>query len=154
MTAIRKHALIQVKGVNKLLKQLAAKEKATPTAMSKALYMGGLHLQRKSQQMAPVEQGKLKASAFTRDISSGAKSVVIVGYTASYALYVHESVQMKWKGKKRKGTRPDGLPRKGRYWDPQGEASARFLQRPFKSEIPMILTIVQNVVRKEITKNA
>lgn len=49
---------------------------------------------------------------------------VVVGYTAAYALYVHENVEMKWKGKKRR------KPHKGFYWDPQGRGQAKFLEGP------------------------
>ena len=48
----------------------------------------------------------------------------VVGYTAHYALYVHEKIEMKWRGLKRKG----GLP--GVYWGPGGEA--KFLEGPFR----------------------
>lgn len=49
---------------------------------------------------------------------------VVVGYTASYALYVHENMEMKWKGEPRK------KPHKGRYWDPQDKAGPKFLEGP------------------------
>jgi hypothetical protein len=49
---------------------------------------------------------------------------VIVGYTANYALYVHENTEMKLKGQKRQ---PPG---KGKYWDPQGRAQSKFLATP------------------------
>lgn len=49
---------------------------------------------------------------------------VIVGYNASYALYVHENVEMKWKGE------PRHRPHKGSYWDPQGRGQAKFLEQP------------------------
>jgi hypothetical protein len=55
---------------------------------------------------------------------------VIVGYTARYALYVHEMVDEK--GKKRVG---EGIKRRrpslGMYWDPQGKGQSKFLEEPF-----------------------
>ena len=66
---------------------------------------------------------------------------VIVGYggeAAAYALFVHENVEMKWAGQKRKGTRPDGSQRKGRYWDPQGRGQAKFLEEPARTMRPEI----------------
>lgn len=68
-----------------------------------------------------------------------------VGYTASYGLYVHENLAMKWKGFSRDprirriemgGDPAKARPRprrrepKGRYWDPQGRGKARFLADP------------------------
>ena len=72
---------------------------------------------------------------------------VVVGYTAAYALYVHERVEMKWKGLPRgQGFYVDdegvirfpsalssgkaGGKNRGFYWDPQGRAQAKFLEAP------------------------
>lgn len=52
---------------------------------------------------------------------------VTVGYTANYALYVHEKVEMKLKGKKRPGKN------RGKFWDPQGRAQAKFLEEPART---------------------
>ena len=66
---------------------------------------------------------------------------VIVGYTANYALYVHELVDMKLKGKPRgsgggrntkTGRFKKRTGRKGKYWDPQGKGQAKFLEQPFR----------------------
>lgn len=77
---------------------------------------------------------------------------VVVGYSAAYALYVHEKVEMKWKGlprgqgfsvnKKGQVVVPKhimhaaetggkvGGANRGFYWDPQGRAQAKFLEQP------------------------
>jgi len=52
---------------------------------------------------------------------------VIVGYTQSYAVYVHEAVGMVLKGQPRTGKKSSG-----KYWDPQGRAQAKFLEEPFR----------------------
>lgn len=144
---------ISVKGVDDVINNLRKTSGATTRQMRLGLYAAGLHLQRLSQEMAPVEQGKLKASAFTRDMSTPSKSLVLVGYAnVRYAEYVHEQVAMKWRGKKRKGTRADGLPRKGRYWDPQGKAGAKFLERPFKDEFFTLMDIIKKSVSKAINE--
>ena len=57
----------------------------------------------------------------------GKNATVIVGYTANYAVYVHEAVGMKLKGVKR------SPPGKGKYWDPQGRAQAKFLEEPART---------------------
>lgn len=75
--------------------------------------------------------------------------VVRVGFTAAYALYVHERVEMKWKGLPRgrgfsidkqgrvvvpssylKGDGKASGKNRGFYWDPQGQAQAKFLEQP------------------------
>jgi hypothetical protein len=56
------------------------------------LKKAGLHLQRCSQQIVPVDQGALKNSAFTRSFGVGFNCDVVVGYTEDYAAYVHENL--------------------------------------------------------------
>jgi hypothetical protein len=68
--------------------------------------------------------------------------VVAVGYTAAYALPLHERIEMKWRGLPRdRSVRLGGAPRtvttghnaskaKGLFWGPTGEA--KFLERPFR----------------------
>lgn len=50
-----------------------------------------------------------------------------VGFTASYAAAVHEKVKMKLAGK----PRPRG---RGLYWDPQGKATAKFLEKALRED--------------------
>lgn len=75
------------------------------------------------------------------ELARGGKgSSVIVGFTAAYALWVHENLEMKWKGLPR---RPPG---KGYYWDPQ-IAGPKFLENPARDlsnsgELSRILTSV------------
>lgn len=49
---------------------------------------------------------------------------MVVGFTAAYALWVHENMEMKLKGLPRR------KPAKGYYWDPQGIAGPKFLEGP------------------------
>lgn len=72
---------------------------------------------------------------------------VVVGYTAAYALYVHENIEMKWRGLPRGGgltrdkegvvvfsekllTQGSGATGKGFYWDPPGRGQSKFLEQP------------------------
>lgn len=48
--------------------------------------------------------------------------VVIVGFTAAYAIYVHEAAEV-LRGKKR----PSGI---GNYWDPEPQAQSKYLEQP------------------------
>lgn len=53
----------------------------------------GLLLLRASKKMVPIDLGPLNASGYVRKIGgSGAKTLVAVGFTASYAGYVHENL--------------------------------------------------------------
>lgn len=65
------------------------------------------------------------------------RRVVIVGYTAPYATFVHENVAMKWKGLPRRPSPP----KTGVYWGPHGQA--KFLEAPtrlYKKEMANIIS--------------
>lgn len=62
-------------------------------ALTRGLKTCGALILRDSQQIVPVDYGPLKASAFIRTEGDGTTHVVvIVGYTAAYAVYVHEDL--------------------------------------------------------------
>lgn len=65
---------------------------------------------------------------------------VIVGYTAVYALWVHENIEMKWRGQPRKA------PHKGHYWDPQGQGQAKFLEQPARTEARKMAAIIKKAL--------
>lgn len=89
-----------------------------------------------------------KMQALTAKLSTDGNPHVIVGFTASYAMAVHERLGptlMKWKGFSRDprirriemGGDPDKArprPRKrephGMFWDPQDKAGPKFLEAP------------------------
>lgn len=81
---------IAIEGTDKLRKKLKVASKGVDTRFTQALYIGGLFLQRQSQEIVPIDTGNLRGSAFTRPESDAPKPTVKVGYTASYAVYVHE----------------------------------------------------------------
>lgn len=56
------------------------------------LFEAGLKIQKVSQKRTPVDTGNLKASAFTRKAPDGSLNVQI-GYTAAYAVFVHENME-------------------------------------------------------------
>lgn len=67
---------------------------------------------------------------------------VAVGYAAAYAIYVHENVEMKWKGQ------PRHKPHKGSYWDPPGRGQAKFLEQPARELSPEFRRIIMEAVSK------
>lgn len=74
------------------------------------------HVERLKELVAKLQA---RAAAAARDVNVS----VAVGYTASYALWVHEARGMVLKGR----PRPHG---RGSYWDPLGVAKAGFLLDP------------------------
>ena len=128
--------LKHVEGVLEVIKNLRAKGEQLAAGTSRGLRLAGLFLQRASQKKVPVDLGVLKASAFTRAQGTGFATEVNVDYTASYALFVHEAVGMVLKGQERVGGR-------GKYWDPQGRAQAKFLEEPARTEASQLRRIIK-----------
>ncbi len=91
-----------------------------------------------SNRRVPREYSNLVASGYARKAQHN-RNAVEVGYTAAYALAVHEKVGMKLKGK----PRPSGL---GVYWGPRGEA--KFLERSLRERSKDAASIVGKFVRE------
>lgn len=101
--------------------------------------------------LSEIENVKELAANFDKWAAKHKTTVVIVGFTAAYALYVHERVEMKWKGLPRgQGFSRDKtgqvhVPKnilaggestthkQGFYWDPQGKGQAKFLEEPART---------------------
>lgn len=91
-------SMSKVRGVAAAIRALKAEKQLIMERARIGLKKAGLHLQRASQKIVPVEFGVLKNSAFTRDESDMPRKIrVIVGYTASYAIYVHEDLNARHK---------------------------------------------------------
>ena len=89
-------AIKTVTGLNTVLRNLTSAKKNLAAGIARGLKKGGLHLQRKSQEIVPVDWGDLKGSSFIRNIGgSGFDTDIVVGYGnagANYAVFVHEDL--------------------------------------------------------------
>lgn len=103
----------------------------------KGVKLATAHVKLEAQKRTPVDEGNLKASAYTNVSKSSRGLVGTVGFTASYAAAVHEK-PMVHAGEKRKGKDA-----KGKYWDPQGKGSNKFLERAIDENESEILEIVK-----------
>lgn len=130
-----------ITGVREVLANLARRNKQLAAGCERGVTKAGLRLQRASQLLVPVNFGVLKASAYTRVTGKGLKANAHVGYTASYALFVHENVEMKLKGQ------PRTPPNKGKYWDPQGRGQSKFLEEPARRMGPELLRVIKDEMR-------
>lgn len=112
--------MANVKGLDEVIRNLNQFVDATDTNARKSFQVGGAFLKGKAVQLAPVDEGDLRSSAFysTDQTRHGAR--LRVGFTAKYAEWVHEA-PMKMKGQKRTSGS-----KKGNYWD-GGEN--KFLQK-------------------------
>lgn len=98
-----------------------------------------IQIERGSKKRVPREFGGLVNSGYQK--KSGDMQYEI-GFTADYAVHVHENLEMKLKGKKR----PSG---KGVYWGPAGEA--RFLSKAIDAEVP---TAAETIRKQAAVKKA
>lgn len=113
-------------GLEKIVRNMRAEGKKRNDALSRGLLKAGLFLKRKSQEVVPVFTGNLKDSADVKKTGRGARMAVIVYYTASYAIYVHENLQARHKPGK----------------------IAKFLERPFREN----LRTLRQIIRDEVSK--
>lgn len=93
-----------------------------------------------AQKQVPVDEGNLKASAYTSVSVGNYGTVGEIGFTAEYAVYVHEA-PMTLKGEPRRGEDAKGF-----YWDPQGTGTNKFLQKAFYGNQDKIAEIMQRAM--------
>lgn len=119
------------------------------SGVARGLMKGGLHLQRKSQEITPVDLGDLHGSSFVRNVGgSGFNTDIVVGYgseACNYAVFVHEDLDkahgkafnIKYAKEIAAGT-----------MDNRGEnQQAKFLERPARTEKKRIIKIIQREAR-------
>lgn len=129
---------IEVDGLDDLNRQLRALAKESPRAVERAAFAGGLKIQGYAQKNVPVEYGNLQGSGYTQKIPLGAE----VGFTAEYAIYVHENMEQTLKGE----DRPSGL---GQYWNPGGP---KFLERAVNENGDEIVDIVEAYLEEALNQ--
>jgi len=112
---------VKVIGLERSLKNLNKAIEKIEGASVDGLLAAGLIVQGEAQKIVPVEFGNLRGSAFTRKAQKKKKTKpsVEVGFSAAYALYVHENLNQTLKGL----PRPPSLGKAGIgfYWGPKGE---------------------------------
>jgi len=84
---------VRIRGLEELRTNISAFKAHKGREFTRGLKKAGAHLLRVSQKYyVPVQTGHLKGSGFCRQYGTGWNAAVIVGYTASYAAYVHEDM--------------------------------------------------------------
>tara|TARA_R110000751_G_scaffold152635_1_gene257750 strand:- start:5668 stop:6120 length:453 start_codon:yes stop_codon:yes gene_type:complete len=139
-------------GVKKLTQQLISTKTNNAKALRRGLYKAGLQLQRESMKIVPIQTGHLRASAFTRNVGSDSRPVVHVGYTAKYALFVHEIVDNAHGAdfnKKHAGKIAKAKGKARKVWFNRGiNQQAKFLEKPLRDHHVRLVTIVLREVEK------
>ena len=147
------------KGVDTVLKNLNRTSHKVGMAVEKGLIAGGTYLRTKSMEIVPFQIGKLHASAYApRNVGGrGFKADIVIGYTAEYAVWVHEipnpphahgkEFNMKHAAEiaAAKGT-PKGTA-EGGMKARKPEEQWKFLEQPMRTERANILKIIANAVK-------
>ena len=143
--------IARMTGIKSVLAKLNKATDDYSRNIRRGLVKGGLHLQAKSQEIVPKQLGVLSASAFTRDIGNALHPDIIVGYTADYAVFVHEDLEKRHgqafnqyyateianaEGTS-SGTAKGGLFNRGE------NQQAKFLEKPARDERGAIFAIIQ-----------
>ena len=83
---------VKITGERDVLKNISDQIERMDKVTMKGLLEAGLLVQGVAQGRTPVDTGNLKGTAYTRKAQNGDLSVE-VGYTADYALVVHEDME-------------------------------------------------------------
>lgn len=122
---------------NNLPRFTASMQAKAASGMTKALIVGASE----AAALTPQHTGNLINSRI-RDVSQhGSKIVGTAGYTAEYALAVHEATG-KLKGLPR--PKQNGIAQ-GNYWDPRGQPE--FLKKGFERAEPNIRAVLKGAIK-------
>lgn len=111
------------------------KERGGDGCLKAARYVEG-----EAKKRVPVDSGNLRASGYSRREQAG-KDAAEVGFSASYAVFVHENMEQKLKGQPRRSGSG-----KGRYWE---TGQPKFLQSVLEEDRDTILDIIREEAEVE-----
>lgn len=148
--------VVSITGIKSVVRNLRKADNKLGQGFVRGAKLAGLMLQRESQDRVPIDYGILRASAYTRAEGSLFKTVVRVGYTANYALYIHELVdnskglfiprrEHNANSRTHNGRtfRRAGKPgNRGYYWDPYPRSGPKFLENPAKEMAPEMRKVI------------
>jgi len=143
--------MVHVTGVEGTIAKL---RKAYPFAgkgCEVGLKRAGLLVQRESMKEVPVDTGNLRGSSFCRNVGgAGFSADVGVGYTASYAVFVHENMDAAhgeaFNKKYAEEIARETMNNRG------PKQKAKFLEDPVKRLRRHVLLIVASAIREYIKK--
>jgi hypothetical protein len=142
---------MKISGALTVLKNLRRATTLIGSGAEIGLIRGGLMIQALSQKEVPVELSNLKNSAFTRKVGgSGLSADVVVGYTASYAVYVHENLDAAH-GAEYNQKHRDEI-RNGETHSRGANQKAKFLEDPLKENRHEVINHVKKAINEEMHK--
>jgi len=129
---------VKIEGLDALNKRLSELPKELQAAGERGAFASALMVQGEAQNRVPVEYGNLRGSAYTNKVLKGAET----GFSAEYAIFVHENLEQKLKGE----PRPSGL---GTYWNPGGP---KFLEKAVNENLDQISDLVEGYIEQALRK--
>lgn len=84
----------ELEGLQKVQRNLNEKIDEIEEKSEKGIKEAGLLVERESKQRTPVDTGNLKGGTYTETITSSKGTGVEIGYTAKYAIHVHERTEL------------------------------------------------------------
>lgn len=124
-----------VRGFNQVVKNLNSEIGKIKGRAFAGLVEAGLKIESAAKKRVPVDKGFLRGSGYTKPDRQSES--VEVGFSAAYALFVHENMEQKLKGQPRK----DG---KGHYWE---VGQPKFLESAISENRDRIIQIVKHHAR-------
>ena len=146
-----------VTGINTVIKNMTKSKKVLGSAVARGLKKGGIHLLKKSHEIAPRQLGDLVKNSEVRNIGgSGFSTDIIVVYNQDYATFVHENLdaahgkafnvkyarQIAAAAGTPRGTKQGGMFKRG------DNEQAKFLEQPARTERRKILKIIRREARR------
>jgi hypothetical protein len=154
-----------VKGMKEVGQRLRAFDDNAIAEIEVELFEIGSEVEAEAKELVPVDSGYLRSTGFTiaqslRDLSPGARPsaetlqkaldddtpLVVVGFSAAYALYVHENPRAGKTG----GVSPRG--KLYRTWARVGQW--KFLETPMKRMVPQLRQRLQERLGKALRRRA
>lgn len=147
---------VAVTGTSKAQADLKRRRNQFGRNFERGMVKGGSFLFREAQAIVPVDQGPLRASGFVRKSGSGLRTAMRIGYSAEYALQVHEDLDaahgegFNIKYSKEIATKKL-QPWNGKVFHKRGpNQQAKFLEKPAREKRKQIVKIVMDEAQRKV----
>lgn len=140
-----------------MLADIKAAKQRHVSGLERGIKKAALHVAGRSLELVPVDMGNLRASQFVRFEKQGHLFSGMVGYSANYALYVHEipfpyashgfeyNIKHAEDIRKKRTYSYHGIRRQYRKRGPKQQW--KFLERPFREDQDIIRKMIVEEVR-------
>jgi len=143
--------MVKIKGLAQVRANLKKYSVDQAVVFNTRMFAAGLYLRKLSQHIVPTFSGHLRGSAFTRRFGVGFKTDVVVGYTAKYAVFVHEDLDKRhgdvynqfYAGQIAHAKSKQGSKAQKRMWKRRRpQEQAKFLEKPYRDHRAELMAII------------